>query len=334
IERLLVPSALNPIFWDLAREKYPLWNGEDGVVGFGIIVIVLAIVGAAKFTFKPRARWALLILALIGLLLMAGPFLKFQGKPIAVTWPAAGQLADIYPDLALETGGVRVPMPALAIYKFVPPLRSFHHFGRLGMVVVLCLGTLAGLGITTIQKKLSPRAGLLFGTTVLLLLLLEVNPQPQKSITSIAGMHRVVDDWLANQPQKSVIMEYPVYYSFRPRALYNALTHQQKIIHGSSIVSPDYLERRRILEQWPEDPAVDLLQKLGVNYVLVHVPPGQEDFATNVMPGLLQDGRLELVAHFTNDPAEKLAPLFLNGHIEPLGDSMQETYVFELVSNK
>jgi len=334
IERLLVPSALNPIFWDLAREKYPLWNGEDGVVGFGIIMIVLAIVGAAKFNFKPRARWALLILALIGLLLMAGPFLKFQGKPIAVTWPAAGQLADIYPDLALETGGVRVPMPALAIYKFVPPLRSFHHFGRLGMVVVLCLGTLAGLGITTIQKKLSPRAGLLFGTTVLLLLLLEVNPQPQKSITSIAGMHRVVDDWLANQPQKSVIMEYPVYYSFRPRALYNALTHQQKIIHGSSIVSPDYLERRRILEQWPEDPAVDLLQKLGVNYVLVHVPPGQEDFATNVMPGLLQDGRLELVAHFTNDPAEKLAPLFLNGNIEPLGDSMQETYVFELVSNK
>ncbi|MEJ2752464.1 MAG: hypothetical protein P8169_07295, partial [Chloroflexota bacterium] len=130
------------------------------------------------------------------------------------------------------------------------------------------------------------------------------------------------------------IMEYPVYYSFRPRALYNALTHQQKIIHGSSIVSPDYLERRRILEQWPEDPAVELLQKLGVNYVLVHVPPEQEDFPMNVMPGLLQNGRLELVAHFTNDPAEKLTPLFLNGHIEPLGDSMQETYVFELVSNK
>ena len=331
IERLLVPSALNPIFWDLAREKYPLWNGEDGVVAFGIIVIVLAVIGVAKSNLDPRARWALLVLALIGLLLMAGPFLKFQGQPIVVTWPAAQHLARIYPDLAAETGGIRVPMPALAIYKLFPPLRSFHHFGRLGMVVVLCLGTFAGLGITTIQKKLSPRAGTVFSTAVILLLLIEVNPQPQKSITSVAGMHRAVDDWLTCQPQQSVIMEYPAYYSFRPRALYNALTHQQKIIHGSSIVSADYLERRRILELWPDGSAVDLLQQLGVNYILVHIPPEQTDFATNVLPGLLRDERLELIAHFTNDPAEKSVPLFLNGHIKPLVDTMQETYVFELV---
>jgi hypothetical protein len=330
IERMLVPSALNPIFWDLARERYPLWNGEDGVVGFGIIVIVLAVVGVVKFNFKPRARWAFLILALTGLLLMAGPFLKFQGKPVTFSWPAAEYLADINPDLVAETGAIRVPMPALLIYEIVPPLRSFHHFGRLGMVVVLCLGTLAGLGITSIQKQLSPHAGSFFGIAVLLLLIVELNPQPHKSITSVAGMHRPVDDWLANQPEQKVIMEYPAYYSFRPRALYNALTHQQKIIHGSSIVSPEYLEERLILEQWPEEPAIDLLEQLGANYVLLHVPREQEDFSTEELPGLLENERLELVGHFTNDPTEPI-PLFLWEHIEPLEDSMQETYLFELV---
>ena len=35
IERLLVPSALNPLLWDLVRDDYPLRNGEDGVVNFG-----------------------------------------------------------------------------------------------------------------------------------------------------------------------------------------------------------------------------------------------------------------------------------------------------------
>ncbi len=331
IERLLVPSALNPIFWDLARDRYPLWNGEDGVVGFGIIVIVLAIVGVTKFNFKSRTRWAFLILALIGLLLMAGPFLKYQGKPVAISWPAAEYLADIYPDLV--AGGIRVPMPALLIYEIVPPLRSFHHFGRLGIVVVLCLGIFAGLGITSVQKKLSPRAGSFLGTAVLLLLMVELNPQPHISITSIAGMQRPVDDWFANQPEQKIIMEYPAYYSFRPRALYNALTHQQKIIHGSSIVSPEYLEERLILEQWPEKPAIDLLEQLGTDYVLVHVPREQKDFSTKELPGLLEHERLELVGHFVNDQTEPI-PLFFWGYTKPLVDGMQETYVFELVGNQ
>jgi hypothetical protein len=76
-ERLLVPSALNPMLWDLVRDDYPLRNGEDGVVTFGLNVLVL--VAVALIWDRPWSHhtWALLTMALIGLIFMAGPFLQW-----------------------------------------------------------------------------------------------------------------------------------------------------------------------------------------------------------------------------------------------------------------
>jgi hypothetical protein len=334
IERLIVPDPLNPIFRDFSLETFPLRNGEDGVVTLGLAVIVLAIVGIVTFNFKPRTRRTFVVLVIVGLLFMFGPFLQLQGQPVTVNWLPETYIRSIFPDLIAETGGVRVPMPAFLLYTLVPPLRSFHHFGRLGMVVALSLGTFAGLGITAIQKKLPPRAGMIVGFIAILVLMVEINPQPHESVTSIAGMHRTVDKWLLEQSDQNVIMEYPMWYSYGPQALYYSLVHQQKIVNGYSIITPEFQKYRMVLDQWPEEPAINLLEDYGVDYVLIHALGSHGDFSTNILPELMKNSRLEFVGRLSNNQPEDSIPSYWNGRIKPLQETMRVTYVFKLAGTR
>ncbi|MFN2136696.1 MAG: hypothetical protein ACK2UK_12120 [Candidatus Promineifilaceae bacterium] len=334
LERLLVPSAMNPLFWDLARERFPLRNGEDAVVAFGYVVLALAIVGLVAYPSSRRAKWALVSLALCGLIFMAGPFLTIDGEVVTVPIPALSRFAQDLPELTAGGEVAPIPLPALLVYRLAPPLRSFHHFGRMGAVVILALGTLAGLGLTALQRRLEPRAAQMLGLMAICLLLVEFNNQPLPAVTAIAGMQREVDAWLADQPQQSVIMEYPTWYSFEGRSLYYMLAHEQKIAHGYSIFSPRFLEPRATLDLWPADPAIDLLQSYGVHYVLVHVPRAQTDFETAVLPGLMENDRLRFIGRFAAGGSGVVPPAYLNGRIQPQVDVIKETFLFELVDGE
>lgn len=334
VERLLVPSALNPLFWDLVRETYPLRNGEDGVVTFGFSALILAAIVLIWIRPWPRHTWALFALAVIGLLFMAGPFLQWQGETVVIQWLKLSRISEISPGLKAAPGAIKLPMPALFIYRFVPPLRSFHHFGRFGVVVAMSLGILAGLGLSTIQRRFSPQVGVTIGLACLLMLLIEFNPQPLSSVTAIAGMERDVDDWLRTQPDQSTIMEYPLWYSPNAQSLYYTIAHQQKIFHGYSSISSQFLEMRPTLALWPEKPAIDLLEQNGVDYVLVHVPEEQDDFETTVLPELMEIDRLALVGRFPRKAVKESIPSYWNGRIQPMVDIMKETYVFELVGGR
>jgi len=331
IERFLVPSALNPLFMRVAREIFPLRNGEDGVVAFGFAVIVLAVVGLIYAKIGRVTKVAFAGLAIIGILFMMGPFLQLHGEPVTSSAAWLRNLDTLIPEMTVEPGQYKLPMPALLIYKLVPPLQAFHHFGRLGVVVTLCLGVLASLGLTIIQNRCSRRTGMIIGLVALLLLLIEVNPQPQSWITAMDGMQRDVDIWLQEQDEQKVIMEYPIWYSFSAQSLYYALAHEQKMVHGYSIISPRFLETREILKQWPSDEAIDLLDEFGVDYVLMHIQEGYDDYERDRLPAVLDSGRVALIGYFPRTAEAQELPSYWNGRIQPMTDMMQGTYVFELL---
>jgi hypothetical protein len=147
-----------------------------------------------------------------------------------------------------------------------------------------------------------------------LVLLVEVNTQPLPNISSTQLMHRDVDDWLAAQPERTVIIEYPWWYVRRGQTLYYTMAHKQSIVHGATSMIPrEFKKRHAQLNRWPEEEALDLLSELNVTYVLVHVFKG-EPFETEDLPQLVDNPRLSLVERFPT----------------PIGD-LRDIYLFQLL---
>ena len=319
LERFLIPSAMNPVFWDFARVRFPLWNGQDAVVHFGYITLLLSAYALWRLRPWSSAVRALLIMLIVSTFLMLGLTLHWMGRPISIAIPDVKLFEQFFPMLVLENGEIGIPMPALLPYLLLPSFRTFHHFSRWGLVSMLGLSVIAGLGLSYFlsQRRVGmPRT--LMGCAAILILLFEFNTQPLPSVTRIADIQRSVDTWLAAQPEQSVIIEYPLDYAAKGQTLYYSTVHGQKMIHGSGSLMPQpYTENLPTLNQWPEQSATTLLKQLGVRYVLVDVLEWDTAFEEDTLPAILAN--------------ESLAPVQL--FEEQIGP-VRAIYVFEIVGQE
>lgn len=236
LERFILPSATNPLTWQLTREQFPQGIGENAMIFLGYTTWLLVLWAMWRWRPWRTPETALLVLAGGALLFMVGPFLKWLDAPITLPLPALS--GGIWADLIAPQGGIKLPMPAYFIYKLVPPLQTFHHFGRIGLLAALGFGVLAGLGLTKLGEGRGKRTAVAIGLTCVGLLLLEINTQPQPGVTAVAGMQRPVDAWLAAQTEQSVIIEYPLEHASKSQSLYHVITHQQKMVHGYALPPP------------------------------------------------------------------------------------------------
>jgi hypothetical protein len=300
LERFIVPSALNPLNWELARETFPLVNGQDAVVSFGYVVVILAVFALIDVRPWTTLTKTFVVLIATALLLMVGPFLNLWSTPIALPGPIAKFASQLLPTLVLENGTVGIPGPAFFIHRLVPYFRSFHHFGRYALIVAVGLAPLAGVGLSRISNRIKPKiAQAIVSIILIVLLLVEFNIQPIPIITSVDDMHRSVDDWLAARPEQSVIIEYPLDYAMKAQALYYTMFHKQKIVHGySSVPPPSFTSMLPTLNLLPESEALDLLEELDVEYILVNHLPGRTELINDIIPTMRKSNRLELIGQF------------------------------------
>ena len=301
-ERLLVPSGINPIIWDFARKTFPLQNGADGVVSLGYVPMALALFLLLRERSGVHLKVGLMLVA-IGGILMLGTTLHFWGRAVWVPIPEPlGRLVDSITHEAgvalVKEGRMRVPLPSAFLYLALPPLRSFHNFGRWGLISALGVAILGGLGLTKLTSSWSRRKRLVLAGLACLMLLMEFNMQPLPSTMSTVQMHRDVDDWLAANAGSSTIIEYPLSYTMKGQSLYYTIAHGQKIVHGyRPILPPGFSEMLPVLNQWPEPAALDLLAQIGAKYVLVHSFIG-DNFEHQQLPALLASPRLKLIDVF------------------------------------
>jgi hypothetical protein len=298
LERFLIPSGVNPLFWDLTRVVFPLTNGQDGIATFGYLIMVMFVVGLV--VVRPVAAPAMLVTLVVGVGLMLGPTLHFWGQP--VTLPASGLawLQNLAPELVQGDGSVAIPMPAYIIYKLFPPFRTFHSFSRWGLIVAPVLAGGAALGITVLARRIRGRGlRLALGALATLFVLVELNIQPLPAVTRISDMQRSVDAWLAQHPDEPVLIEYPLTYTLKGHTLYYTFAHGKKIIHGAGSIFPTaFTDNLPVLAQWPGEATLDLLQRFGVNFVLVNVFDTEPNFEQTTLPALLANPRLELIDRF------------------------------------
>ena len=306
LERVLSPSWVNPVWWRISREWWPLENGQDGVVGFSLAALGLALFSLFRGRLKDAASWWLLLFG--GTALMLGLTLHVGGHSLLIPVPDsfASWVADAWQGLSGEVypghwaGHVPVLLPNGFAFLLVLPYRNFHHYGRWALVSSLGLAVLAAKSLGAVSGNHVSWKRAVLGTTLLLAVLFEFNMQPAVNVTSTADMVRGVDAWLAAQPERSVIIEYPLGYSNSGQTLYYASFHNQRMVHGYSSVPPKaFAEVRPVLEQWPSEETLDLLTSLGTKYVLVNVFAGnQESFPDHALLEILAHERVRLVGRF------------------------------------
>ena len=195
-------------------------------------------------------------------------------------------------ELSLGLYGYSYPL----LYRHVPVFEGFRAPARFGIYVVFFLGVLAAYGHAAIETALRGRgalrpirAGVLAGA-IAALLMLEYWVAPLKLI-AYPNTAPPVYAWLALQP-RGVVAELPLsppdlLPGTDPRYAYLSTFHWMPTINGySGYYPPSYLDRVERLHDFPADPTTRILQRAGVQYVIVHLAGYKHSETAGVLTAL------------------------------------------------
>ena len=270
----LVPNPLHPLWGPLLPEGFH-HELVERMLYLGALPTVLAVVGALRC--RERAVRAFLAVAVVFVVVALGTTLRLGGGAIYLPVPSAAadgfygamswlaEHGSFYggPYPRPPPGTVNVPMPALALYFWLPLFSSMRTLGRLTVLVMLAIGVLAGVGVSTLRWRGSARAvgvPLLVAATVFETLV-------WYGTTPVAP--RAVDLWLAQAPRR-VMAEFPLSQALSGPGLYYTIHHRQPVIFGyGTHILREFRETMPTLATFPAPAALDLLRQRDVGWVVV-----------------------------------------------------------------
>lgn len=311
IDRLFVPNPLNSIWGGWSRATFPI-SSEASFVSIGYMALLMAIFGMATRWPHRRTYLAMLLLAVVGAL-----GITFHWNEQTVILPLSLDLAKtlrplveqiVGPELMPEGPAIVLPMPLAFLFRISPLVGLTRVWARFMIVGMLAIGVLAGFGVTSLLRRFRrfayPATGLILGV-----ILLEGLITPYDNFTEVRANQRPVDQWLAEQPQLSLI-EYPLPYSDK-LAMYRQSIHRQQIVNGyASIMPSHYAEALPTLGIWPNPAAVELLRTWGIDYVLVNGSLN-DDFQQDTLPRIRLVSGLCLIRTDTEPEYNRQTLLFM-----------------------
>lgn len=249
----LAAPAVNRLYGSLTA----VWRKEpEGALWPGLLAILLA--GAGLWAGLRARRhdiriwcWTLLALALTAGVLSLGPTIHVAGKTL-------------------------VRGPYILLWRYLPGFQAVRVPARLAVLVMLGLAGLTAVGIQRLLDNMPARWRRLTGGAVIFLVLLEYWSIPLPlSQTFAASPTPEVYRWLAEQPADTSVVELPidVYPAFSHDIVYMGYStrHWRRLVNGYSGVFPaGYLALSEMLQEFPSQETVDVLHRLGVDYIIVH----------------------------------------------------------------
>ncbi|MEN3337137.1 MAG: hypothetical protein V7647_813 [Acidobacteriota bacterium] len=169
------------------------------------------------------------------------------------------------------------------LYRHVPIFEGLRAPARLGVYVLFFLALLAAYGHAALEQSLLPQESSgskrrlrgLLGGAICAILILEYWVAPLR-LVAYPNTAPPLHAWLARQP-RGVVAELPLAPSHLlpgddPRYEYLSTFHWMPSINGySGYYPPSYLERVHRLQTFPDPAATRVLQRAGVQYVVVHL---------------------------------------------------------------
>ena len=171
-------------------------------------------------------------------------------------------------------------LPGFAwLHAHVPALGAIRCYSRAGQMALVGMAVLAGYGAARLLTRLgTARAAALTGAVLIAAVNLEALRAPlwYRDFRGIPPVY----DRLRDEPH-AVVVELPFYgrRAFFGNAGYmiNATRHRHPIVNGySGFAPPDFDATAAAISTFPADAALELMHKLGVTHVVVHLGGGME----------------------------------------------------------
>jgi hypothetical protein len=297
---MFIPNLLHPLFGDAASRWFPVQRAgwvEKGVT-LGYVAAGLALAGWLAFRRQQRIVGVLLGTWLVSFLIALGPTVHWGDKQIRV--PATPGIARMASKALSGTGGdtrqvresfandgVPIPLPSLFMYKFVPLTKSMRVMARFAIWTAFMTAALAGFGLIAMtgwaERRWGPAAR---GAIPVLLTALVVF----ESLAAVAVMPlgpRAVDNWLAGQPDSTVIVELPIDQAQRSLQNYWMTVNGRKNFFGwvgDSYPPPIQVERAAALKDFPAPETLEYLRRSSATHLLI--TPSQVPNWTTIEPVL------------------------------------------------
>jgi hypothetical protein len=256
------------------NEFHPLWGGaasqlassftsstSERMVFLGYIPLALA--GYAAWS-RRRESVFWLFCFLVFLVLALGPYLHVGGRQLPI------------------------PLPYLGLYRFLPFFSIARSVSRFVVMVMLSVGCLAALGFQRVLASLPERRVGKAAVLTIGLVCFEFLPVPYPlAEVEIPSFYEA----LAKDSSEYAVLELPMNWD-RPAHLLYQTVHRKPLIAGY-VTRPNPLSlvervpvlqhfrflRPDIITQDPREVAPQVLEYVGVRYVIVHdymLPPGRE----------------------------------------------------------
>ncbi|MEO8362495.1 MAG: hypothetical protein ABI672_20885 [Vicinamibacteria bacterium] len=206
--------------------------------------------------------------AMIGLATIASIIVIRRRKNLD-RWPGLMVLSLAVFTLWLSLG------PSFGLYRLayavIPGFDLIRVPSRLFLLTLTALSTLAALGLDQIRRPKVQWALILIAT-------IECIPvawdSPRDPITTPP-----IDSWLATQPTPFRVVELPIplpdnsvrQSRFQSEFMIHGAAHWQPMVNGySSLVPPFHMDLYKELYDFPTEKGLAALERIGVNYVVVH----------------------------------------------------------------
>ncbi len=296
----------------------------------GITVLLLALWGSIQSIRKRNQHllWGLtmILISLVGFVLSFGANENAFGEGLA-SW--ANRI---------------LPYPYL--YQLVPTLQGFRVPLRFALLPTFGLAVLAGLGFSYLVSQLRLQKTQQIGVMAVVGLILFLEHLPAPIAGTSVPYRNAVYEWLHDQPSKSVMIELPYYVRASDSQVfaagsdllreYQSVQHWQLLLNGASGFRPKWLEKLGpITDNFPDWKSFDILQQLGVNYIVLHrdqIPTEAWRKIEGLLPAYLSV--IEAVHTFPNgDMILQLRPPHCQPHSDQISLDASQFPTLTLINN-
>jgi hypothetical protein len=222
----------------------------------GAIVSISGLLTIIKLWRLPQA-WAPLSIFFTGLVMSFGPYFQLIKQKLSIP----------------------LPLPYWFTYYLIPGFKSMRVPQRWSHLALLGLALLIGLGLSRWFKKLKPKLVVLLSVFIITLVIGEIRLPLFSASVPVKREIPAVYQWLVKQPA-GIVLELPIQTWVMPlsgleikRLYYHSflLAANHAFINGySSFEPPAYTKEISIFRTLPPNEAIDILNKLGVNLLIVH----------------------------------------------------------------
>jgi hypothetical protein len=156
-----------------------------------------------------------------------------------------------------------------------PPLGSLRAPARFGALVLLSMSVLASIGAARARRSIGG-----VKSTVCLILVASFCIVEYWSAPLLVRRPAIrpppVYQWLTREPPDTVVLELPlpdpgVLWMYETTYSYNSIFHWRRLVNGySAFAPPAYLQLLEAMKSFPDALSVRSLQRIGVDYILLH----------------------------------------------------------------